>query len=263
MNLEKLVTNNDSAVFDTELNVLGGLAGIDFLNQTANIMDSEGDIVVAKLENLIQLEVVGTMNGEPVLNGDVIASPSGKYEIELQEDGKLAVYLLDKNLERSVKGESFDADKLESMATYAVLEGHILELKAQVETVDFNIRVLRQFIDGETVYYYACNNKETEEVDLIKVIYVGHFLLEEEDYERTTLSHENYLSLIKEEGFKEVSPQELANYVTGMSYGNKPKTSLDTKVKDEQNEVEIDDENFCSECGKHEDDCNDCDNWKL
>jgi len=258
MDLNKLQSN---AVYDKESGALGNPVSLDLLERTVTILVDEDETVVADLSNIELVEIVGKLGEIVILDGDVLLAGTNKYEVELQEDGEnLVLYLLNEQYERTKAGEPFGKETLYNLSDIASLEANIREIEVEeVPTVDFNIRVVRKIEDGEVTYFYACNNKELEEVDLIKVTYIGHMILEEEDYSRTTVSHDEYLEMIADEDFKEVNPQELGNYVLGMS----PTTinsSEGTIVKIDTPSYTHEEEegDFCQECGANVEDIVDC-----
>lgn len=271
MNFKQL----EGFAFDKESKELGAIASVDFLEQTITIMMDEENIVVAKLANVEFLEQIGTIGEVAIVNHDVVTTTDGKlFELELQKDGKnVQMHLLNGKLERTEKGDLIPREKLESLNSYVELVDSIYLLEPEEEeAIDFNIRIVRKQTNGDFSYSYACNNIEEEQIDLIKVIFLGNHLLEEENYERETVSHEDYLELIEDGTLKEVSPNELMNYVTGMMY--KPKSNGFEVSEDEdcetcnctircededENECE-DNTNYCAECGEDEDNC-ECKGW--
>lgn len=258
--------------FDTESNALGAIASVDFENQTIVILTDEEDRVKAKLENVRFLEQIGFIGENGIINHDVLATADGTlYEIVLQEDGKsVQLHTLDNKLNRVEAGDVFGKEDLSALEPYVVLVGNINELEP-APLVDFNIKVVRsQLFHEDVTYFYACNNAENEEVDLIKVVFIGHHLLEETTYERFTLTHEQYVEAVEGGTITETTPQNLMNYVTGMAYGkSQPMVAReldeeedleDEDFEDEDNDALTDEEieeslAHCDECGKHEDHC--------
>ncbi len=185
--------------YDKESKVIGGVAGIDFIKQTLTILTDDDDLVVAKLSDVEILAKIGYIGEIGIINHDVLQTLDGKqYEIELQEDGvTLQMHLLNNKLERIEAGAFLKVSELNELKPYVELVGNIYELQFNVKTVDFNITIVRSFLGGEYRYHYACNNKDNEEVDLIKVVFIGSQLLEEEEYKRvlhTVLEEVIYLS---------------------------------------------------------------------
>ncbi|UGO48070.1 hypothetical protein PQE73_gp229 [Bacillus phage vB_BanS_MrDarsey] len=230
----------ESLVFDTKQKKLGGIVEVSFLKNTYTLeTEQDGKVVniTTKIEDAIVLSELGHMGGEVIFEGDVFVSKAQepvKYEIEKLEDGTLVLHKLNKRLEREKSGEPFTPEKLSDFAPYLELFGNIYALQSQRPQVDFNIRVVRQVINGEVSYAYACNNKLEESVDLLAVVFVGHQLLEEEDYTRITLPYEGYLESIERGVIKEVNPQELANYVTGKAMGRNPEISVEGLILDQE-----------------------------
>lgn len=266
MDLNKL---QSSGAYDQDSGVIGKPVSLNLLKRTVDILVDEDSIIVAKLESVTFLEVIGTLNGINILDGDVLSGGGQNYEVELLENKQdIVLHQLNAKLERVEAGEVFDKNTLESIADLVELVGSIYEMRNDLSVVDFNIRIVR-FFDGEdTVYYYACNNKETEEVELIKVIYVGHMLLEEELYERENLSYDDYLALLTTKEFKEVSPSELSNYVLGMSgrrasaptYGVSSKLFKEDEDSSLEEDLDLELDDSCDECGEGEEDC-ECVTW--
>lgn len=286
----------EGLVYDKETEVLGVLVSINYLTGEAVVITEDGEWV-SDVENLEILDKITDIDGDTIINRDVFvavgefAVETGSdidkmWEIELLENGEVVLHLLDKELNRVKTGESFDKELLRLYVPSALtVLGNIHELELEEEkTVDFNITVVRQVVDGKLEYLYACNNKAKEEVDLISVIFVGSTLLEEEDYERTTVTHEEYLEYIDTGLITEVSPRELQNYVTGLMFGLKnddtedeeicgvncgcamPCEDLIEAIEDSAEEEEEGDCNcdycvaeangdYCDECGDFHEDC--------
>lgn len=252
-------------VYDKESKEIGAIAGIDFLKQTLTILTDDEDKVVAKISNIVFLEEVGVIGEVGVINHDVLSTVDGKmYEVDLQKDGNtVQIHLLNDKLERVAVGEEFDKEDIGQLEPYVVVLGNIFEMEEELPTVDFNIRVVREVSNGEVTYFYACNNAEQEEVDLIKVVFIGHQLLEEETYERRTISHDVYLDSVDAGTIKEINPQELLNYVTGLTYGKtitEPVINdfkFEEEIKNKEDKEEDNDEDYCNDCGESLEEC-DC-----
>lgn len=250
----------DGLLFDKQTVSFGTVAKIDFIEEKYTLDNG----LVVKFEDAVYLPKIGKVNGISIFNHDVIFLNNKKaYEVELNEDENLVyMHLLDSKLNRVKTGESCSASvMLEFLSDYQLqIVGNMVS-KPEEKTVDFNITVVRAVVLDDVKYYYACNNAENEEVDLIKVIFVGSTLLEEEKHERITVSHEQYLDMIEEGELVEVSPNQLQNYVTGKLYGQKSNVcedcSEDCGNPCYEEDVE-EEEDFCADCGKFEEDCN-CD----
>jgi len=260
--------------FDKESDAIGAIAGVDFINQTMTILADDDEMIVASMKNVVFLENIGYIGKQGVVNHDVLQTTDEKlYEIILLADGNVQLHLLNRKLERVEAGDIITKEDLHTLEHYVTLVGNKYELEPE-QSVDFNIVVVRENTpENGITYYYACNNAEVEEVDLIKVVFVGHQLLEEEKYERITMSHEEYLDAVDAEMLKEVGQNELLNYVTGLAYGKKSSVAKTNVEVDDLDECEdfCDDEDsdncdgdslddFCDECGNHEYDC-ECNDW--
>jgi len=191
-----------------EINLLGEVAGVDFRNGLYVLVDDNGEEHAVKIEDVEILEEAFVLHGLSIFNKDVLGSIEGKlYQVELHgEDVQL--HLLDDNLEVVASGEVFTPteDVVKGFEQIFDLQGNIYELIPELpQKPDFNIKIVKDFDGKHFTYFYACNNKETEEVDLIKVVFIGHQLLEEE-YTRITLSYDVFQDSIEAGTLKEVSP---------------------------------------------------------
>jgi hypothetical protein len=259
--------------FVQESGFIGGITNFNFMTNEVTLVDDEA---VETVHNVADVEVLFEafeLHGITVFNKDVLGAINGKrYLVELHEDGKIQLHQLDDNLETVASGEKFDANgtvvsQLESVMD---LQGNLYELLAELpQTPDFNVKIVKHYDGQHFTYYYACNNKEVEQIDLIKVLYLGHQLLEEEDYERNTISHEDYVSRIEDGNLVEVTPQELHNFVLGASYGRTQEVQVCCDIEDEE-DVELledvcedtceEEDGTCDDCGRQTEDC-DCDLW--
>ena len=289
----------EGLVYDEATEVLGLLVSINHLTGKATIAVEDGEMIT-DLENLVMLEKIAEIEGEDIVNRDVLyatitttTNEDKLWEIELLDNGNVVLHLLDEKLNRVETGVPFEASRLELLVPeILMLKGNIYELEIKEEkTVDFNIKIVKQVTNEGIEYMYACNNKEEEEVDLIKVVFVGSNLLEEEEYKRFTVTHEEYLEYIELEILMEVTPQELQNYVTGLMYGYKAEKDVNTEEKncgvncdcsvfcEEEIEEEYDEtveeeeedypcdcdicrgeylnDDICNDCGEYHEDC-DC-----
>lgn len=230
-------------VYDAESGVIGAVAGVDFIKQTITILADDDSLITSKLADVEFLAQLGEIGGVGIIDGDVVITADDKmYEIVAVNENDVQMHLLNKKLERVEAGELFEKSGLGQLAPYVTLVGNIRELEP-IPAVDFNIVVVRQMDNGEFKgYYYACNNADKEEVDLIKVVFIGHNLLEEEKYERITVTHDEYLELVEDGTLKVVNPQELMNYVTGMMYGKNEVAVADPD--DDDFEDDLDDEDL-------------------
>ncbi|UUV46933.1 hypothetical protein [Bacillus phage vB_BanS-Thrax5] len=266
-------------IYSKEQNTTGNIVEISLIKKTYTLETDEETYITVRFDDAVALQYLGELDETPIYNGDVFASKNGlHYEIELLESGTLVFHELDNKLNRVKTGEQFYASSLPEFEGHLDFFENIHILKGNKPKVDFNIRVVRQVLNGEVSYAYACNNKLEEEVDLISVVFVGHNLLEEQDYTRVSLPYEGYLDSIERGLIKEVKPQELANYVTGLMYGRNPEISTegliivgkDLKATEEGINISVEgalpvaekqeEGNNVCKCGSHPADC-DCDLW--
>lgn len=256
-----------------ELNFLGAVTSVNFLEDTVTLTGDEDTHVVDR-EDVEFLPEVGVFKGVTIFHKDVLSlqEVEDKFvEVELHSDGLTQLHALDKDFNRDGgedgSGEKFDFNESVEILELVLgeLQGNIYELQKKEEKVDFNIKIVKDFDGKSYTYFYACNNIAKEEVDLIKVVFVGHQLLEEENYERRTLSHKVYLDSIVSGTLKEVSQSELVNFVTGIMYGKKEVALPSVEEKDCCEECcEIEETEDCcevEETEKHQEDkdiCRDC-----
>lgn len=251
-------------VRDTGL--LGGVAGYDFITNEVILLDDEQVKVNVKFEDVEILQEALVLHGLTIFNKDVLGAINGKlYLVELHEDGKIQLHNIDEKLETIASGEKVEVNDevVEQLERIMDLKANYYELLADIPQLpEFNIKIVKHYDGQHYTYYYACNNKEVEQIDLIKVLYFGHQILEEEDYERNTISHEDFLSRMEDGNLKEVSPQELHNFVLGASYRDKPQpqqVESCCEVEDEEDEELV--EGVCDECGRDEETDCDCTLW--
>lgn len=260
-------------VVDKKSKQFGILAGIDFMENTVSILTEDGS-VTAKYENVLFLETIGKVGDKILIDHDVVESFDGRYfELELVNGGKeVQLYLLNKQLKRVKLSDLIEKERIHIIETIAKYIGNVYTLEP-LKGVDFNIKIVRT--KDDLVYYYACNNKVNEEIDLIKVVFVGNDLLPEEDYKRLTASYKEYLDMLKKNIITEVTPRELQKYVTDIMYGRKtvePKAPEKAPEKccgecedcngkcDCNCECDCEDNDTCPDCGKPWDNC-DCEDW--
>lgn len=288
----------EGLVYDVEKEVIGVLALTNNLTGEVVIATDDGE-VKSHLDNLMKLEKIISIGDAKIVDGDVFSKPSDAeenlWEISLLNDDKVVLHLLDKGLNRVETGTPFDKSELVKLIpTFLTLEGHILELDVPEEkVVDFNIKIVKSVENSKVEYMYACNNKVAEQVDLISVVFVGSELLEEEDYKRLTMSHEEYLEFVERGYLVESTPQELQNYVIKLMSGQVATQSeericgvncgcsvyCEEDMYDEEDEYEDEDfedeedcdcdfcktlkyedddfEDTCYDCGEYHEDC-DC-----
>lgn len=146
---------------------------------------------------------------------------SRMYMIDLKDENTISFELLGDNLEPTglvshIKLNNNSAEHIRSRFSFV---DHYYNLQL-LKNPDFNIEIVKEYKDGYFTYYYACNNKNNEEIDLIKVIFVGEKVTEEE-YERATVDYDTYGEMKRNGELLDVSQQELRNYALGLFHGNK------------------------------------------
>jgi hypothetical protein len=271
--------------------VLGKVVSYDFLTETFGIMDDRtGEVTNVEEKDVELLEFAFSIEGEDVYDKDVLSQKDGNktYLVEKLENGKNVIHLVDSTLEIISTGKEFTQDDTEiieyigksvEVISNAVLVG--LYTKELEEIAKFNIKVVKY---GEK-FFYACNNKSQEEIDLIEVIYVGHHLLEEAEYFRQALTYEEYVLLKYSGAIVEVDPRELQSFVmnykgekkvqtpvteidsnkfTGYSTSEEPVIAFGSINKGEEVIVlkDLKDLKACNECDLvNTDDC-ECKLWK-
>lgn len=197
-----------------DVKVFGKIVEFSLIEKEATIMDTNGKF--HKSKEVIVLRKIGKLNGEEVYDRDVIQESDFKYEIQLLKNGMLRVYALDDKLNRI--GTPFQIEKDKLLNSEIMLVGNIFELRDKLPKIDFNIKVVKDYDGTNYTYFYACNNKEKKQIDLIKVLFLDGKILKGEDYQRVTLPYDAYLESIFGGTLKEVSEQELSNYFLSMSH---------------------------------------------
>jgi hypothetical protein len=222
-----------------ELGLLGAVTNYNFLTDEITLLtdlNDENSSHVVKNEYVELLHFAFEINDVEIFDKDILGAVNGKsYQVEVHSDGEVQLHLVNDRLEFEKSGEKFKPTKeiLSQLSEVMDLLGNYYELISEVsKTPSFNVKIVKHFDGSNYTYYYACNNKEVEQIDLIKVLYMGHQLLEEEEYERNTLSYEDYLSRIEDKNFTEVSPQELHNFVLGATYGKESYNGNETVEED-------------------------------
>lgn len=167
-------------------------------------------------------KMLGWLNREEeqVYQSDVISVEDGSLYEVFEDGGQVKFHILNENLERT--GEILNSGAL-LVGKQPKLEGNIFVLRKNLEESlakmpKFNIEIVKEYVDGEIIYYYACNDKVEQQIDLIKVLFLGSKILKEEEYERLTFDYDSYNELIETKQLVKTSPQELLNYVLGVAY---------------------------------------------
>lgn len=242
--------NTDSVYYASKINVLGTIGKLDFLKDVITLVDDKKELHEVSLKDVQELKQVGVLyNGIHVYEHDVLHSTTTdkNYEIILLDNLTACLEQLDDDFNSTGRrGKSFGKESITSLQE-ANLVGNVFQLRKAVPKVDFNIEIYKDIVDGDYVYYYAGNNKDNKTVDLIKVIYMGSALLQEEEYERTTYTYKEFLELVKDGLIKKANPMELQNYVMGKTYNGDS-----SRDRSPYNRAK------CA-CGRDYDDCLGCD----
>ena len=202
-----------------------------------------GDIPI-KDANILQKVGGEDEDGGFILLGDVLETPNGELYILINENDENfhgvtveRLRLFDerlKELDSNELGKGVIGDKLRIpmdivdelktlLESYNMnhifnyvynkesYEEKLLNLKKEKEESKKselkNIAIVKDTNNGDV--YYACNDKKNEAIDLIKVIFLGSELLEEEDYLRVTFGYDFYLEMLEFGDIVEITPTEL------------------------------------------------------
>lgn len=219
MNFNKL---KDGLVFDKESGLIGKALEVNLSENVIILVGEEKEVFTTKLENALLLDLLGAIGTENIFDHDVVMdSNDNLFEITKgSSEDKVRFFKINELLEReSDDGQDVSKTDLHVFDGHVILVGNLLTMEPEEDdTFNFNLKVVREMNNGEFVgYHYVGNNKEDGTVDLIKVLFIGHHILEEEDYKRVTLTYDDYLNEVSFGTFVEVNAQELANYHFGMS----------------------------------------------
>lgn len=226
-----MLKNERVLAYSEENKKLGTIAMMNFEDSEVSLIDTDGELFTTSFEDLTELPLIGELNGVTLFDRDVIQLGTEFYLVKYMGEGKAQMQLLKKLKDASLEivegvvGETFEVAEtslilsmtsleLRHLGNYEVLQNEIQEEKEKKQK--FNIKIFKDvegvFFDAGT-YFYAGNVNGV--VDLIKVVFMGHNLLEEEAYERDTVAIETLLFSINECDVKEVTPSELLKYVSG------------------------------------------------
>lgn len=204
--------------------VLGEIVGIDFANEMVMVKNDE-DSYTFKASEVEILKEAFILHDLIIFDKDVLGDVHGNmYLVERHKDGDITIHHLTEDFEIKQSGTKMTVAEtiLEDFEEVFELEGNFYELKnALPKEPEFNLQIVKDFNGKHYTYFYALNNKQDKEIDLIKVSFIGGTSLPEEEHERRTISYDEYMEFIDTGIYIEVSPQELQNYVTGVTYGKK------------------------------------------
>lgn len=211
--------------YSHEFNVIGEIISENFLDGTVVLRDGERILNDTNRRNIVELKELGMLRDALILNHDVLENVDNgeMHEVELDENGKLRIYKLNSKYERLASDVKGYIPNLNKLSIRISLLDNVFKLRASVEKFNFNIKLVKL----KNTYFYACNDVERENIDLIKVVFVGQHLLKEEEYKRTTVSYQGYLKLVESGNLVDANPNELLDLLRG---GSKPS---DLKVNTE------------------------------
>lgn len=233
--------------------VVGKVVGLNKHTNKVSILVEE-EVFEFDMTDAVIMEEIGKINGDSVYEKDIFGVQGSDVQYIIQKHGNERVSLSIIDNETLAVTKFVEAMFPVELAKYnnvlglvenkyfllAEQEAERLVKAEEAKKKDFNIKIVKTNIKlGHFEYFYVGNNKEENTVDLIKVIYMGHLLLKEESYERTEIPMDEFLHVLEKGYYVEVSPQELANYVTGM-------------LSFVQQEVEDDNDCHNCDCGENE-----------
>lgn len=215
--------------------VFGRIVGYNIIDNEAVIQDKEGNL--HKSNDVVVVEKIGVMGDVDLFSGDVIKDENFQFELELLEDGNVRCHEVDNMYNRT--GKFVNTTKGKLLNSIMELVGNVYELRDKLPKVDFDVKIVKSFDGAYYTYFYACNNKEKKEVDLLKATFFGDKCISNEGYQRQTITYHDYLDRVFKGSLKEVGEREFHNYVLGMSYEEKNEEDDDDcevdkcKVEDE------------------------------
>jgi hypothetical protein len=289
--MEGKIMETRPLVYSKEADAVGFMVAMNFMDNTVSFESPDGGKAhIASLSEAVVMHSFGEdPEGTPLFDGDIFESRvSGNlYEAELTNVGYLQFHQVDESLERLVAVDRFTVpqflEMMKNANTYEVL-GNKYELEIEEEqkkesaggNFDFDVKVVKVSLDGGYSYLYACNNKIKKEIDLMTVVFVGSHLTKGQ-YDRETLTYEQFERLFDEDVYTVADPRELHEFAMEMlnQTSNKQKCddcdcdSPDDCVKEANTPKDYaddgcgdcDTEDYCEECDQPEDEC-ECELWK-
>ena len=213
-----------------EENLLGEIALVDIRNGVYVIAENEDseEGYGFPFDKVEVLEQAFTIHGMAVYNKDVLGHINGKqYQVEVVDEDMIRFHELNAKLEIVRSGHVIKVTErvIDEIEQTFDIQGNYYELVAQLpKNPEFTMEVVKDFKNGHYTYYYALNNKQKEEIDLVTAVFVmGGSTFGE--YTRTTMSYQDYETLLEIGELTKVSNGEFMNYVTGVSYGQEKKES--------------------------------------
>lgn len=231
--------NEKVMVYSKEDKAYGQIVEVSYLKNTITIDCGADDYVTTSIENCKVLKFITVVGGGvDIYDGDILEKSNGElYEIQSGQGDLVNLYKLDESLERDGNYKVLLNGLLDNLSDYKFVDNIYTSKDNQID-VDFNIQVAKH-LDG--TYFYICNNKVDELIDIITVVFVGSILLKEEDYSRITVSYEEYKLLLEIGDLKIVEPEELM--VLAMKSAGMESTS-GNEEEDDENDFEDEDDDF-------------------
>lgn len=250
-----------------EVGLLGEIALVDIRNGMYVIAEnSESEEGLAfPFEQVEVLGQVFEIHGYQVFDKDVLGHINGKqYQVEAVDEGAIRFHELNSNLEVVKSGYVVEVSEkvIDEIEQTFDIQGNLYEFQAELpKNPEFTMEVVKDFKNGHYTYYYALNNKEKEEIDLVTAVFVmGGSTFG--DYTRTTMSYQDYATLLEIGELTKVSDGEFMNYAMGFAYGQEKKESpfksnADLPIDEEdgfEDFEDFEDEDFEEEDSLFEDD---------
>ena len=227
------MNHDETLVYSKSMQTVGFLGGVNYINEEVLLIDEDGKTHKLELnEDAILIHKIASDGEDALYDHDIFKSRTSDslYEVELSNTGRLQFFAVDADLNRLEAVDTYAIDEfmriLKSRNSaftlmdnrYALLADRQQETQnPEADDRSFNIKIIRKEDSaGDEHYYYACHNKAAGEVDILKVIYLGHHLLVEEAYQRITMPLEEFL----EYRFESVTPDELFTHVLKERYGS-------------------------------------------
>jgi hypothetical protein len=213
-----------------EENLLGEIAMVDIRNGMYVIAESEEseEGIGFEFDKVEVLEQAFEIHGVAVYNKDILGHLNGKqYQVEIADEDMIRFHELNSKLEIVKSGHVIQLTEkvIDEIENTFDIQGNYYELINDIpKNPEFTMEVVKDFKNGHYTYYYALNNKSKEEIDLVTAVFVmgGNTFGE---YTRTTMSYDDYATLLEIGELVKVSNGEFMNYVTGASYDQTTKQS--------------------------------------
>lgn len=207
----------DCLVYVKNNSEIANLCAIHSVYLQANkavVIDSHGESFTVNFDDMIILKRIIEVDDAEFYENDIVKCDGELYLIS--RDGKeIDFYHINEHFEKksysfTINDEHFRYRYCDGKIKY-VGNSFVLKEKQQ----DFNIKVVKY----NDEMYYACNNKEINEVDLIKAVVVyAYGKLNDVEYKRVTLTHEQFVKLLSNNVIVEVTPNELYEYFKEKGY---------------------------------------------